>query len=71
MWYAFRAYNSATLYGYTDNPAIAEAYCERLNRNREVNVYSVQAVTDNALLNELDSGGHTVFTQDTRLEDLE
>lgn len=70
MWYEFKAYNSETLYGYTDRPAIAEAYCDQLNRNREINVYAVQAVTDKNLLNELDSGVHAVFNQDTSLDDV-
>ena len=71
MWYVFRAYNSVTLFGYTHDPAIAESYCDRLNRNREINVYSVRAATDRNLLNELDSGVHAVFNQDTRLDDIE
>ena len=70
MWYAFKAFNSTTLYGYTHDTAIAEAYCDRLNRNRDINVYSFQTVTDNNLLTELDNGTHAVFNQDTSLNDI-
>jgi hypothetical protein len=70
MWYVLRAYNSTPLYGYTDDPAIAEAYCDQLNRNREINVFSLYKVMDAELLAELNKGAHAVFTQDTNLDEI-
>ena len=49
MWYVSKAYNSTALRGYTDDPAIAAAYCRHLNRSRQVNPYSVHAVTEEEL----------------------
>lgn len=43
--YAFKSYNSQTLYGWGDD-AEADAYCDYLNRKRDINVYSWQQVTD-------------------------
>ena len=43
--YKFTAYNSQTLYGWGSD-AEADAYCDHLNRNREINVYSWAVITD-------------------------
>jgi hypothetical protein len=40
MWYAFKAWNSETLYGWTTYPEIAEAVCDNLNNGRDINLYS-------------------------------
>jgi hypothetical protein len=39
MWYEFTAYNSETLHGWTDDPEVADAVVQRLNRDREINKY--------------------------------
>lgn len=38
-WYEFTAYNSEAIYGYGTEAEAAE-YCERLNKDRDINVYS-------------------------------
>lgn len=43
--FKFTAYNTQAVYGWGD-AAEAEAYCDFLNRNREINVYSWAEITD-------------------------
>lgn len=45
-WYAFRAYNSETHYGWAESPALVEAALGELNRGREVNLYSAEYLSD-------------------------
>lgn len=49
-WYAFRAYNSQTLYGFGTS-ADADRYCDRLNKGREVNLYGARLMTDDDIAN--------------------
>ena len=43
--YKFSAYNTQAMYGWGDE-AEAAAYCEHLNRDREINVFSYGEITD-------------------------
>ncbi len=44
QWFAFRAFNSQTLYGFgTDEQA--DKYAEHLNQSREINVYGAHPMT--------------------------
>ena len=43
--YVFKAYNSQALYGWGDD-AEADAYCDHLNRDFEINVYAWYQITD-------------------------
>jgi hypothetical protein len=43
--FEFRAYNTQAMYGWGDADE-ADQYCDFLNRNREVNAYSVTEITD-------------------------
>lgn len=53
--YVFRAYNSQAMYGWGDD-AEADAYCDHLNRDREINVYSWAQVTDADEIDKRDNG---------------
>jgi hypothetical protein len=44
-WYAFKAYNSQTQYGY-GTATEADQYADLLNRNREINVYAPHKLDD-------------------------
>jgi hypothetical protein len=44
-WYAFRIYNTGTLYGFGTEDEAGE-YCDILNQNREINVYTAHEVTE-------------------------
>lgn len=44
-WYAFKAYNSQTHYGYGTEEE-AERYTQKLNENREINVYGAYQLSD-------------------------
>lgn len=46
MWYMLTAYNSEACYGWTRDPDVVEAALCRLNRNREINVYSAKCLGD-------------------------
>ena len=48
MWYVFRAYNTEAQFGWTQIPAVAKAALEWLNRDREINVYSMDRLGDAA-----------------------
>lgn len=39
QWFAFRAYNSQTLYGYGTADE-ADAYSDHLNKGKEINLYA-------------------------------
>lgn len=71
MWYQFKAWNSNTLYGYTDSQAVVAAVLEHLNRSREINVYSATELTDaEALaLGVDDDYSGAICTQDTTVSD--
>jgi hypothetical protein len=43
--FKFTAYNTQSMYGWGDS-AEAERYCDYLNTDREINVYSVYEITD-------------------------
>lgn len=43
-WYAFRAHNSQTLYGFGTRSE-ADEYCDVLNERREINVYGAYELT--------------------------
>lgn len=45
QWFAFRAYNSQTLYGY-GTPDEAERFADRLNAGKEFNLYAALALGD-------------------------
>ena len=73
MWYKFTAYNSQTLYGWTDDQRIADAACDRLNHGREIDLYGYRTLTDEEAV-ELGPDGENcdvIFGQDTTLADYE
>lgn len=45
-WYAFRAYNSETRYGWSETPGLVELACDWLNRGRETNLYAAEYLGD-------------------------
>lgn len=57
--YKFTAYNTQPMYGWGDD-AEADAYCEYLNLDREINVYSWEQVTDEGEIAHRDSCGDGV-----------
>ena len=61
--YKFHAYNTQAMYGWGDD-AEAEAYCEFLNRDREINVYSYSEITDEAEIAKHDGNGEGVNLAD-------
>mgnify|MGYP000901278934 CR=1 FL=1 len=76
MWYKFTAYNSETLYGWTTDPAVAQAAEDRLNRGKEVNLYAMEELSDS----DDESDGRDcplrdrdtfIFTGDTTVADYE
>jgi len=76
MWYKFTAYNSETLYGWTTNPAVAEAALERLNKGKDVNLYAATELSDSD--DEADGGTIPlckrdchIINDDTTIEDFE
>lgn len=80
MWYAFGAYNSETLYGWTRDPEVAKAALARLNQGREINLYGMEELGDDTDEFDLYGDGRMVnlaewsgllFDDDTRLEDIE
>ncbi|MGK2287232.1 hypothetical protein [Pedomonas sp. V897] len=72
MWYAFGAYNSPTLYGWTQDPAVAKAALGGLNKDREINVYGMEVISDEeAERLGLPQRSDLWFDDDTRLEDFE
>lgn len=66
-WFAFRAYNTQTEYGFgSDNEA--ERYCDHLNAAREVNVYAAHELSaDEAAELDLDNRG---FNLDDALAEI-
>jgi len=54
-WWALRAYNSETQYGY-GTEAEAEAWADVLNRGREINLYAPEPVEDAEMCRRLDDG---------------
>lgn len=40
MWYAIKAYNSETLYGWTEDEAVVNAAVDRLNAGRHINMWA-------------------------------
>ena len=80
MWYKITAYNTEARYGWTDDPAVAQAALDWLNKGREVNVYSLEALGDDTDEFDLYGDGEKhnledrndhLFTADTRVEDFE
>lgn len=65
--YKFTAYNSQAMYGW-GNDAEADTYCDRLNRDREINVYSHSAITDADEIAEHDSNAEGVNLADALQE---
>ena len=45
-WYAFRAYNSETLYGWAERDGLVALACDWLNKGREINLYSAEYLGD-------------------------
>lgn len=43
--FKFTAYNAQAMFGWGDENE-ANAYCDFLNRNREINMYSYEEITD-------------------------
>ena len=64
MWFEFTAQNSETHYGWTDDPEVAEAVRQFLNRDRETNRYQVYELGSEE--NERLSAGTVVCNEDTR-----
>lgn len=64
--YKFTAYNSQAMYGWGDD-ADADAYCDHLNRKREINVYGWTQITDADEIARLDNGGAGVNLADELL----
>ena len=44
-WYAFRTYNSKNIYAYGTEQQ-AERYAEKINKDRDINVYGAYRVSD-------------------------
>lgn len=44
MWYVFTAYNTQAQYGFGEHTQ-AERYCDHLNCDRDINVYSYRELT--------------------------
>lgn len=44
-WYAFRAYNTQNVYAFGTEKQ-AERYADKLNENRDINVYGAYRLTD-------------------------
>lgn len=65
--YKFSAYNTQAMYGWGDD-AEADAYCDFLNRNRDINVYGWSEVTDAAEVARHDSNGEGVNLADALIE---
>lgn len=64
MWYAIKAWNQETLYGYTDDPAVAEAAVNRLNAGREINLYAAEPL-------DLVAFGRDQWKQRAGIDDIE
>lgn len=65
--YKFAAYNTQAMYGWGDEKE-ADAYCDFLNRDREINVYSFSEITDEAEIAKHDSNGEGVNLADALQE---
>ena len=65
--YKFSAYNTQAVYGWGDD-ADAALYCDFLNRNREVNVYSYSEITDADEIAKHDGNGEGVNLADALQE---
>lgn len=65
--YKFHAYNTQAMYGWGDD-AEADAYCDFLNRNREINVYSWTEITDTEDIARHESNGEGVNLDDALIE---
>lgn len=61
--YKFAAYNTQAQYGWGDETE-ADAYCDHLNRNREINVYSFAEITDEDEIAEHESNSEGVNLAD-------
>lgn len=61
--YEFAAYNSQKMYGWGDD-AEADAYCDHLNRDREINVYAWRQITDTDEIAKRDRNGEGVLLAD-------
>lgn len=61
--YKFTAYNTQAMYGWGDDQE-AVAYCDHLNRAREINVYSYAEITDADEIASLDDSGEGVNIAD-------
>lgn len=57
--YKFSAYNTQAMYGWGDD-AEADAYCDFLNSDLEINIYSWSEIEDQDEIDELDDGGEGV-----------
>ena len=66
-FYKFHAYNTQAIYGWGDD-AEADAYCEFLNRSREINVYSWTEITDAEEISGRDASGEGVNLADALAE---
>lgn len=70
MWYKFEAYNSETLFGWTQDERVAKAYSCLINVDRRVNVYSMTELSEaEAAELDLESRNDLVFDDDTTVED--
>lgn len=73
MFYELRAYNSQTRWGWTTNPAVAEAAAAALNAGKEINLYHVHELTDEEAA-ERGYGDHrddAMFGDDTAVTDFD
>ena len=65
--FKFSAYNTQAMFGWGDD-AEAAAYCDFLNRDREINVYSFTEITDADEITKHDNGGEGVNLADALQE---
>ncbi len=70
QWFAFRAYNSQTIYGFGSDDE-ASQYADHLNANREVNLYAPYSLSE-AEATELKLEDNTeAFNLDDALQGIE
>lgn len=65
--YKFSAYNTQAMYGWGDD-ADAIAYCDFLNRDREINLYTYAEITDADEIARHDKNGEGVNLADALQE---
>lgn len=58
-WFAFKAYNTQTLYGF-GTEAEADEYCDHLNEARSINHYAAVPLADDALPDHIEDMGFSL-----------